>query len=75
MNFFVRVDLPFSVVRGEQFILQVDVFNYQQIAMTVNMGEYVKVLWKPCTIHRRFKLDIILLTAITKCYVIKVKSY
>ncbi|WAQ97873.1 CD109-like protein [Mya arenaria] len=37
LRFFVRLDLPYSVVRGEQVILQADVFNYFSTAIEVKV--------------------------------------
>ncbi|WAQ97872.1 CD109-like protein [Mya arenaria] len=37
LHFFVRLDLPYSVVRGEQVILQADVFNFFTIELEVTV--------------------------------------
>ncbi|XP_060084301.1 CD109 antigen-like [Ylistrum balloti] len=39
MPFFIRMNLPYSVVRGELLVLQVDVFNYRRPAWTLVVME------------------------------------
>ncbi|XP_021365550.1 CD109 antigen-like isoform X1 [Mizuhopecten yessoensis] len=39
LPFFIRMNLPYSVVRGELLVLQVDVFNYQRPAWTLVVME------------------------------------
>ena len=41
LQFFVRLEMPYSVVRGEQVILQADVFNYFTETVEVSQSVYV----------------------------------
>ncbi|KAM5140434.1 alpha-2-macroglobulin-like protein 1 [Mantella aurantiaca] len=49
--FFVDLALPYSVVRGETFILKASVFNYlkQCIKIKVTLGPIEEIVWTPCT--------------------------
>lgn len=48
--FFIFLNLPYSVIRGEQFILEVNIFNYlkeeaevKPISLSLNVTRYCRV--------------------------------